>query len=338
MAKPIEDVREVSRIAYGFMASKALFSALHLDVFSRLEERPQTAAELAADTGIAGPRMQTLLSALAGIGLIVATDDRWTNAPASARYLVTGSRLGFGEYYKSQIDEQIYPLMMHLMDGLRGNVEHLAGVLQGSQMADAEEADQFSRAQHAGSLGPAHMLARRVDLSGASQLLDVAGGSGAFTITLCARFPDLRATIVDFPNVVTVARRYVAEAGLSDRVEFLAGNALDVDWPDADVVLMSYLLSAVRGSDIRVLVERARDALNPAGQLLVHDFMLEDDRQGPDLAALWFLQYLAVSTDTVSFTQADITARITEVGLVDIVGAPLIPGITRLVSAVQRSG
>ena len=65
MVKPIEDLREISRIAYGFMASKALFSALQLDVFSRLEKRPQTERELAADAGVAEPRTQTLLSALA---------------------------------------------------------------------------------------------------------------------------------------------------------------------------------------------------------------------------------------------------------------------------------
>src|SRR5213078_99986 len=98
------------------------------------------------------------------------------------------------------------------------------GALQAGEMADAREAERFSRAQHAGSLGPASLLARRVDLSGAGHLLDVAGGSGAFTITLCARFPDLHATILDFPNVATVARRYVAEAGIGDRVEFLPGN------------------------------------------------------------------------------------------------------------------
>jgi len=160
---------------------------------------------------------------------------------------VTGSRVGFGEYYRSQIDEQLYPLMTHLTDGLRGDIEHLAGVLQGTQMADAHEADQFSPAQHAGSLGPALVLARRIDLTGASRLLDVAGGGGAFTITLCARFPNFEPRSLTFR---TVARRYVAEAGLADRVEFVSGSALDVGWPSADVVLMSYLLSAVSGPDI----------------------------------------------------------------------------------------
>lgn len=333
MVEPIEDVRDVSRIAYGFMASKALFAALHLDLFTRLQGPGKTARELAAETDVAEHRMQTLLSALAGIGLIVAGHGRWTNAPASARYLVSGSPVGFGDYYKWQIDEQIYPLLTHLSDGLRGS-EHPGVVLQATEMADAKEAEKFSRAQHAGSLGPAWMLARRIDLSDASRLLDVAGGSGAFTITLCARFANLRATIIDFPNVVTVARRYVTEAGIGDRVDFVSGNALDVEWPSADVVLMSYLLSAVPGSDIRVLLERARDALTPGGQLLIHDFMLDEDRQGPDLTALWFLQYLALSADTISFTHADITDRLTNLAFVRITDEPLIPGITRLVSAV----
>src|SRR3954454_1139752 len=229
MIRPIEDVRDISRIAYGFMASKALFSALHLDLFTRLQERRKTTGELAAETAVPESRMETLLSAVASIGLIVAAKGGWTNAPASARYLVTGSPVGFGDYYRWQIDEQIYPLMTGLTEALYGTADKLGGALQAGEMADAREAERFSRAQHAGSLGPASLLARRVDLSGATRLLDVAGGSGAFTMMLCARFPDLRATILDFPNVVTVARRYVAEAGLGDRVDFLSGSALNVE-------------------------------------------------------------------------------------------------------------
>ena len=35
--KPIEDVRDISAIAYGFMASKALFAALDFDLFTRIQ-------------------------------------------------------------------------------------------------------------------------------------------------------------------------------------------------------------------------------------------------------------------------------------------------------------
>ena len=36
-AKPIEDVRDISAITYGFMASKALFAALDFDLFTHID-------------------------------------------------------------------------------------------------------------------------------------------------------------------------------------------------------------------------------------------------------------------------------------------------------------
>jgi tRNA1(Val) A37 N6-methylase TrmN6 len=67
-------------------------------------------------------------------------------------------------------------------------------------------------------LGPAAALAKHADLSSRKHLLDVGGGSGAFTIMLCRRNPELRATILDLPNALRVARSFVDEAGLGERV------------------------------------------------------------------------------------------------------------------------
>lgn len=332
----VRDVREISRLAYGFMGSKALFTALQVDVFTRLASRPMTVPELSAATGVAQNRLSTLLSALASLGLVVTADGGWANAPAAQRYLVDSAPEAFGDYYRLQIDGLIYPMLQHLTAGVRGDVEGLAPGLAAAQMADPDRAARFSRAQHAGSLGPATVLARRVDLLGGRHLLDVAGGTGAFTIKLCQAHPQLRATIVDFPNVVDLARRYVAEAGLEDRVDFIEGSALEVSWPEADVVLMSYLLSAVGGDDVPVLLDRAAGALSDGGVLLLHDFMLDDDRLGPDLAALWFLQYLAERVDSVSFTAADLRLHLDARGFSDVHDEVLVPQITKLVSG--RSG
>jgi 2-hydroxy-4-(methylsulfanyl)butanoate S-methyltransferase len=72
-------------------------------------------------------------------------------------------------------------------------------------------------------------------------------------------------------------------------VTHLAGNALTTPWPrNQDVVLMSYVWSAVGGNDIRTLASRALEALKPGGIVLVHDFMVDDDHEGPAFAA-WYL-------------------------------------------------
>lgn len=329
----VQDVREISRLAYGFMGSKVLFTALQVDLFTQLADGPLTISDLSSATGVAEHRLSTLLSALASLGLVISAEGRWTNASAAQRYLVDGAPEGFGDYYRLQIDGLIYPMLQHLTAGMKGNTEDLAPGLAADQMADPERARRFSRAQHAGSLGPATVLARRVDLHDRRHLLDVAGGTGAFTIALCQRHPGLTATILDFPHVVALGREYVRRAGLDDRVHFVEGNALDVQWPHADVVLMSYLLSAVGGDDIPVLLARAASALKEGGLLLLHDFMLDDDRMGPELAALWFVQYLAERVDSISFSAADLRRRLDEIGFGAVRDEVLIPQISKLVSA-----
>lgn len=331
MPEPLTDVRQISKIAYGFFASKALFAALNLGLFGHLAAGRRTLVDLAAATGVSQNRLATLLATLASVGLVVRGDkNEWANAPAAARYLVAGEPAYFGDYYRFQIDRQIYPNMMRLDAGLAGDEAGLAHNSMRDMLADRQEAEAFSRAQHAGSLGPALLLAKTVDFTGARQLLDVAGGTGAFAITLCRRYPGLRATILDFPNVTAVAARYIGEAGLSERIALMPGDALETDWPgQQDVVLMSYLLSAVGADDIPVLIERARNALVPGGRIVIHDFMLDEDNSGPFAAAGFFLSYLTLRADPVSFTASGVESWLAGAGFTDIHSGVMIPEITR---------
>jgi 2-hydroxy-4-(methylsulfanyl)butanoate S-methyltransferase len=89
-AKPIEDVRDISAITYGFMASKALFAALDFDLFTHIERGADSAVGLANTTGVSENLLLTLLTALKSLGLIVEHDGRFANAPATAKFLVAG--------------------------------------------------------------------------------------------------------------------------------------------------------------------------------------------------------------------------------------------------------
>jgi 2-hydroxy-4-(methylsulfanyl)butanoate S-methyltransferase len=328
--EPLTDVRDISRIAYGFIASKALFAALELDLFGRLIE-PKSLDALARESGIPARRVKTLLATLTALGLIVRDGDRFHNSPASERYLTRGSPASFGEYYRLQVNRQLYPALEHLDAGLAGDASNIS-VDQEGLLSDPVEAEIFSVAQHAASLGPAIRLATMIDLQGSRTLLDVAGGSGAFAITLCRHYPELAATIIDFPNVIEVARRFIADAGLSERIDLTGGNALDTDWPgNQDVVLMSYLLSAVQEDDIPTLLASAYRSLRPGGLLIVHDFMLDDDEQGPALAAQWFLLGLALQPDAGSFSAATLSVLLAEKGFTGVSSQALIPQITKLV-------
>src|SRR6266536_3066857 len=176
------DVRAISRIAYAFMGSKALFAALDFSLFDYLSGQPKSLESLAEQTGIAPNRLATLMAVLRSLGLVAAdAEGRFANAPATEKYLVRGSDTFFGDYYRLQIDKLVYRNFLRLTDGLRVHPPELIR----DMLADPEQAAIFTDAQHQGSMGPAVLLSRSVDLSGRRSLLDVAGGSGVFSIVLC---------------------------------------------------------------------------------------------------------------------------------------------------------
>jgi ubiquinone/menaquinone biosynthesis C-methylase UbiE len=274
-------------------------------------------------------RLEMPLTALVAMGLLTKETHSYENAPAATRYLDPESPEFFGEYIRLQVGRQVYPHALHIGAALRGAPVNLYTTVA----ADADEAAKFSHSQHVGSLGPAHLLARKVDLASPQVMLDVAGGSGAFTIPLCRKYQNLRATILDFPSVIEVARHYVAEAGLQNRIDYIAGDALKTAWPvGQDVVLFSYLLSAVGKAEIEALVQRAHASLKPGGTLIVHDFMVDDDLTGPASAALWML--VLSSAEPVCLTAGYVSRLMKEAGF-GVVAGDLVPTITKVVVGVK---
>jgi hypothetical protein len=142
------------------------------------------------------------------------------------------------------------------------------------------------------------------------------------------------ATILDFPQTVETARRYAAEAAMADRVSHVAGNALSTPWPrDQDVVLMSYVWSAVGGNDIRTLASRAFDALKPGGLVLVHDFMVDDDHAGPAFAAWYLLASLPDNPEAECLSPGFVERCLNDAGFAVDGTEPMLAEITALTRA-----
>ncbi|MEZ5741503.1 MAG: methyltransferase [Burkholderiaceae bacterium] len=333
--KLLESAEDVSEIAFGFMASKALFAALHLRLFNCLAEGELTAAEAATAMDIHPDRATTLLTALTTLGLVARSEQgRYRNSPAADAFLVKGAKYDFGDYLRLQVDRQMYGLLDQIDDAIADNLPDEAISSYAEWMADPEAARLYSDSQHAGSLGPARGLARAVDLSGARSLLDVGGGTGAFAITLCQANPSLQVTVIDFPNVAKLGEEYVRKAGLEKRIRFVPGDLLKLKWPQGhDVVLMSYIFSSVPGEKIPDLIRQAHAVLQPGARLLVHDFMVGPDRHGPKLAALWQFQHTAFNPHARSVATDWAATQIAKAGFVDVKVDEMIPGMTSLAVA-----
>lgn len=332
----VESAEDVSHIAFGFMASKALFAGLHIDVFTQLAGGAKSSKEIAEEAGIPINRVTTLMTALTSVGLVDRDDEGeiYANSPGAEAFLAKGAKYEFGDYLRYQIDQQMYPLLGQLNEVLDGTLNSDSIDSYQHWMADPEQASIYCEAQHAGSLGPGRTLARLVDLSAADTLLDVGGGTGAMSIRLLEAYPKLVSTIIDFPNVAEIGWQFIAKAGMVDRIRYIPSNALTAEWPSQQgAILMSYLFSGIPGTEVSRLVDYAFDCLAAGGSFMVHDFMVENDRTGPPMAALWQLQHMAFTPEARSVTPGWLRTRLQEAGFVDIQEDGMIPGLTRLIHA-----
>ncbi|MDA1332088.1 MAG: hypothetical protein O3A65_06345 [Proteobacteria bacterium] len=66
----IATTEDVSKITLGFLASKALFAGLHIEVFTKLAESPKSSAQICNEAKVPFNRINTLMTALTSIGLV----------------------------------------------------------------------------------------------------------------------------------------------------------------------------------------------------------------------------------------------------------------------------
>ena len=254
----IKDVREVCRIGYGFMASKALFAALDLDLFTRIGRQPATLEELSAATDVTSNRLQMLLSALRALGLIgIDVNGRHVNSPAAANFLSTLSPNYYGDLRRLfPVPDRPADLPSMGTPVARNARRTLHAVLRADD-------------RPAGGAPLQRRTACRL-----ARACPPAGSRRSWTFRRSAKLPAGTST----------------RLGWGSRISLVPGDARSTPWPvEQDAVLMSYLLTAVSESDIAPLLARAFESLSPGGKLILHDFMVIDDRSGPTSAALWLL-------------------------------------------------
>ncbi len=325
---PAEDaITSVSQVAYGFMGSQALFAALDLGLFSALEQRPLDAEALAQGTGAQLDPLRSLLEALVALELIERDGSSYRNTRAASRYLVPGARGYMGDYYLKQISETLYHQMPDARRALRGD----GAATYSAFLDDPVRTEAFIRGQHAGSSGPAYLLSRHPDLANYRCLLDLGGGSGAFSIEAVRRHPNLSAIVFDQKQVIAFAKKFIAEEGFSDRIRCVAGDVVKDEWPEGcDLILLSYIVSSYRPEALQQMLQRAFAWLPKRGGIFIHDFAMNGERPGPRNAALWQFANLAISASTYPHRQQDILNSLREAGFVDVGMQPHIPDITFL--------
>jgi 3-hydroxy-5-methyl-1-naphthoate 3-O-methyltransferase len=177
----------------------------------------------------------------------------------------------------------------------------------------------FWEAMHSVSTFTARAAAEAVDFSHFQQLMDVGGGSGAYDIELCRRYPHLRATVYDLPFVTKIAADKIAAAGLRDRIGTVSGDFFaDAVFPAGhDAILLSMIMHGWGETKNREILRKCHAALPSGGAVIISELLTNDEKTGPVPAALMSLNML-IETEGRNYTPAEYGAWLGELGFRDI--------------------
>ena len=309
----------------GFWASKTLAAAVELDLFTTLSGVTVDVDDLCQLLGLHSRPAEMLLSGCASLGLLEECDGRFANSPLAEEYLVRGKPYYFGGVV-TMLDRRLYLPWDRLADALRTNRAQTWGDQPGLfEAISTNPAEQriFTEAMHSWSIQSGRSLAEAFDFAPYRRLIDVGGGSGAYCIEACLRYPHLRAVVYDIPAALEIAREKIAEAGLSDRIATQAGDFFKDDLPEgSDVALLSMILHDWTPEKNRTILRKCYDALPAGGAMLVSELMMDDDKSGPAPAALMSLNML-IETEGRNYTWAEYTRWLEETGFEAIRRVPL---------------
>lgn len=274
-----------------FRAARVLMTAHQVGIFEALRE-PQSASQVAVTCQTHEAMTEKLLIACCALGLVRRQGEQYeltrlsseTMLPESLRYI--GGVLDHGE--------GLWWFWSGLPDVMKTGKRSSAP--RPPERSQADWHRDWIWAMHGNAVsGTSQWLARQVDLSGRRLLLDLGGGPGTYSIALCQRFPGLRAVVWELPQTAAIAEQFIERFGMRGRVEAHSGDWNSDEFGDGyDCMLMSNVLHGP-GSRAEERLEKAIRALVPGGLLMVHDFLLDNDKSGPLPAALFNLMVGAYS-------------------------------------------
>jgi SAM-dependent methyltransferase len=312
----------------GFRESRALLTAIELDIFSALGDDGADATAAAATIGADPRATEMLLNALVALAVVEKRDGVFRNTPVSSRYLVAGAA------------HDSRAALLHTANLWARWTTLTECVKQGTSVTPGRRRDvedewttAFIAAMHRNATFRAPQVVAAIGLDGVRRVLDVGGGSGAYSIAFALARPGLSADILDVGGVVPIAERHIMAAGVADRVKTRVGDLRDDDYGSGcDLVFISAICHMLSPDENRTMLRKALAALEPGGRVVIQDFILDPDKTGPKTGALFALNMLVGTRAGSSYSEEEYTEWLRDSGFREIRRVRL-PGPTDLVIA-----
>lgn len=247
------------------LLARTVMVATRLNLFETMAGQPRRVEDIAAQCQTAPAATRKLLDALVGAGYLRLRAGQYTLAPVARRWLLKASPHSLYDAILLQfVDEQFIAQMESFI--------RTGTPIEMHEHMTPETWEIYQRGMRSGARLTTPEVALRLPMPRrATAMLDIGGSHGYYSVALCRRYPELRATVLDLPDAVAAAAPLLAREGMGDRVVHWADNALtaDLGHEEYDLILVANLVHHFTETQNRDLVRRCARALRPSGRLVI---------------------------------------------------------------------
>ncbi len=305
---------ELLRVSGGYWQTCVLHAGVKLDLFTRLGSNANSAAQLANELQVDERALAALLDALCAMRLVLKSGDGVYENTIEARNFLC----------KDSVDYLGFIIMHHhfLMDSWRRlDQAVITGRPTRERAVQADSVQQESFLMGMFNMGAlaAPKIVDHLDLTHHRRLLDLGGGPATFAIHFCMQYPNLQAVVFDLPGSEIFARQTIKKFALEARIQFAAGDFNQDPLPGKyDVIWMSHIIHSEGPDACRALLQKAAAALEPGGEIIIHDFILEEKKDRPLFPALFSLNMLLGTDQGRSYSQSEIIEMLNSAGIDEV--------------------
>jgi 2-polyprenyl-3-methyl-5-hydroxy-6-metoxy-1,4-benzoquinol methylase len=301
----------------GYQRAFALKAAVDLDLFTAIAKGSRTAAEIAKNCNAAERGIRIMSDALVVMGFLTKSGNSYSLTPDTAFFLDSRSPAYLGLAFSFLLHPSQLAHFEHLGTAARkGGTPDEQGTLAPNDPIWIEFAKGMAPMMMPAAQTMAGLLAGELSSRPSTKILDIAASHGLFGITIAQKLPKAHIYALDWANVLEVAKDNAAQQGLADRYHLLPGSAFDVDYGTGfDAVLITNLLHHFDPSKNEKMLKKAHAALNPGGQVLILEFVPNDDRVSPPVPAMFSLTMLGSTPKGDAYTLAEYATMCHNAGL-----------------------
>jgi (2Fe-2S) ferredoxin/ubiquinone/menaquinone biosynthesis C-methylase UbiE len=319
---PPDDIMQRMR---AYQESRVILSGVELDIFTAVGKGARS-EEVAKRIGTDPRATEMLMNALVATGMLTKAGGVFRNAPVAA------------QFYAERSPNDARAAAMHTVNFWARWSTLTDCVRAGTSVTFSESAARpedwtraFIAAMHRNAVDRAPLILQAVGTEGVRRLLDVGGGSGAYSIAFAKAVEGLQAEILDLETVLPIAQSHIEKAGVGNRVKTRAGDLrTDKLGHGFNLVLVSAICHMLGVDENRDLLKRCYQALAPQGRVVIQDFILDADKTSPKTGALFALNMLVGTKNGSSYSEEEYAAWLREARFGDIRHLRL-PGPTGLI-------